>query len=30
MGVPTLAVTGWENTVDVLNELIPRLERHDG
>jgi HAD superfamily hydrolase (TIGR01484 family) len=30
MGVPTLAVTGWENTVDVLDELIPRLERHDG
>jgi HAD superfamily hydrolase (TIGR01484 family) len=30
MGVPTLAVTGWENTVEVLDELIPRLERHDG
>jgi hydroxymethylpyrimidine pyrophosphatase-like HAD family hydrolase len=30
MGVPTLAVTGWENTVEVLDELIPRLARHDG
>jgi hypothetical protein len=28
--VPTLAVTGWENTVEVLDELIPRLERHGG
>jgi hypothetical protein len=25
MGVPTLAVTGWEHTVRVLDELIPRL-----
>jgi HAD superfamily hydrolase (TIGR01484 family) len=25
MGVPTLAVTGWENTIEVLDELIPRL-----
>ncbi len=26
MGVPTLAVTGWEHTIEVLDELIPRLE----
>lgn len=25
LGVPTVAVTGWENTVEVLDELIPRL-----
>lgn len=25
MGVPTLAVNGWEHTLDVLDDLIPRL-----
>ncbi|QDZ16427.1 HAD-IIB family hydrolase [Humibacter ginsenosidimutans] len=25
MGVPTLAVSGWEHTIEVLDELIPRL-----
>jgi len=30
LGVPTLAVTGWKHTVDVLDELIPRLTPQRG